>query len=58
VEVIGGFFIALGVLLFLLTLGLAFTTYGIIAAFLGVASFSVGIWMLARRPDRKANGDS
>jgi len=52
----GRFLVALGVLLFLLTFGLAFTVYGIIAAFLGVASLSVGIWMLARRPAREANG--
>ena len=55
-DMLGGFFVALGVLLFLLTLGLAFTVYGMIAAFLGVVSLSVGIWMLARRPAHGANG--
>jgi len=52
----GTFFVVLGVLLVLLTLGLAFTIYGIIAAFLGVASLAIGAWMLARRPTRGANG--
>jgi hypothetical protein len=41
--------IALAVVLFLLTIGLAFTIYGIIAAFLAVISFSAGVWVLARR---------
>lgn len=48
------FLIGLGVVLFLLTLGLAFTTYGIVAAFLGVASFAVGVWLLARRTSKGA----
>lgn len=46
----------MGVLLFVVTLGLAFTTYGIFAAILGTASFSVGVWMLARRPHTGAPG--
>lgn len=52
----GGVLIALGVVLFLLTFGLAFTIYGIIAAFLGVLFIAAGAWMLARRPARGPNG--
>lgn len=47
--------IAVGVVLFLLSLGLAFTVYGIVAVALGVVSFVAGIWMLARRPARGAD---
>ena len=52
----GGFFIAMGVLLFVVTLGLAFTIYGIVAAILGTTSFLAGVWMLARRPHSGAPG--
>ncbi len=48
------FLIALGVVLLVLTLGLAFTIYGIVAGFLGVASFAVGVWLLARRTPKGA----
>lgn len=48
------FLIASGVVLFLLTLGLAFTIYGIVAAIMGVISVAAGVWLLARRTSNQA----
>ena len=56
ISPVAGLLIAVGVGLFLLTLGLAFTVYGLAAAGLGAASFTAGVWLLARRPAREADG--
>lgn len=47
--VVAWFLIFLGVVLFLLALGLAFTIYGIIAALLGILSFVIGVSLLTGR---------
>ena len=52
----GGILIALSIVLFALTLGLAFTVYGIVAMFLGVACFAAGLAMLAKRPTPGTDG--
>lgn len=49
------FLIGLGVVLFLLTLGLAFTIYGLVAAFLGVISIATGAWLLAHGTPKGAS---
>jgi membrane protein implicated in regulation of membrane protease activity len=57
VGTMGVFFVALGVLFFLLTLGLAFTIYGIIAAVLSVVFLGLGAWILSRGPSRGRTTD-
>jgi hypothetical protein len=46
---VGVALIVLGVVLFLLTLGFAFTIYAFVAAFLSLLCFGAGTWLLARR---------
>ena len=51
-QAVGPFLIGLGVVLFLLALGLAFTIYGEISAVLGVACVAAGIVKTVRRSSR------
>jgi hypothetical protein len=45
----GALLIGIGVLLFLLALGLAFTIFGVISAFVGMACIVVGVLVLGHK---------